>query len=171
MITATVTGALPRVNTDLSPKMALAAKIMEESIKLNFIQGGRPVSWEPRKSQLFSHPLLFASGGLYSSIYSTSGDRWAEAGARKTIHQTGGIFPIPITDKSRGFFWSVWYRTGEEMWKWMALTKSTVFMVKMPKRQYVLFQQTDIEKILNLIGAGIVSFTEGDIQQTATLGD
>lgn len=53
------------------------------------------------------------------------------------IHEFGGVINVPVTAQMRGFFWAMWYDTGEEKWKFMALTKKTVFKIKMPQRQYL----------------------------------
>lgn len=49
------------------------------------------------------------------------------------IHNNGGV--IPITKKSRKFFWAMFKETGETKWKAMALTKKQAF--KIPKRQFI----------------------------------
>ena len=53
------------------------------------------------------------------------------------IHNTGGVVKVPVTAKSRKFFWAMWFATGEAKWKAMALTKKTVMLMRMPKRQYI----------------------------------
>lgn len=53
------------------------------------------------------------------------------------IHNEGGIINIPITPKSRKFFWMMYKKTGVEKWKWMALTKKNKITVKMPQRQFM----------------------------------
>lgn len=53
------------------------------------------------------------------------------------IHNEGGIINIPITPKSRKFFWMMFKKTGVEKWKWMALTKKNKITVKMPQRQFM----------------------------------
>lgn len=47
------------------------------------------------------------------------------------IHEYGGTFTI--TGKQRIFFWAMWYKTGDEMWKALAL--STTYTI--PARPYL----------------------------------
>jgi len=53
------------------------------------------------------------------------------------IHEFGGTINVPVTTKSRGFFWKMFFETGEEKWKFMALTKKTSFKITMPRREYL----------------------------------
>jgi len=53
------------------------------------------------------------------------------------IHEFGGEISIPVTAKMRSFFWAMFYDTKDEKWKFMALTKKTVFKIDMPKRSYI----------------------------------
>lgn len=53
------------------------------------------------------------------------------------IHEFGGTIRIPITKKSRGFFWAMWYETGDDKWKAMALTPKTMFTIRMPARPFL----------------------------------
>ncbi len=49
------------------------------------------------------------------------------------IHEFGGT--ISVTPKMKGFFWHMWYETGDTKWRAMALTKKQSFT--MPKRPYL----------------------------------
>lgn len=42
----------------------------------------------------------------------------------------GGETHPSVTQKSRRFFWMMFFRTGDERWKWMALTKKQRFLVR-----------------------------------------
>ena len=53
------------------------------------------------------------------------------------IHNEGGMVTFKITAQSRKFFWFMYYRTGEEMWKGLALTKKESISYQMPKRQFM----------------------------------
>lgn len=53
------------------------------------------------------------------------------------IHNAGGTINVRVTDKMRKFFWAMWYRTEDKQWKYMALTKKSSFMIRIPKRQYI----------------------------------
>lgn len=49
------------------------------------------------------------------------------------LHNEGG--KVTITPQMRGFFWSMWYKTKNDFWKHLALTKKTE--LTMPKRQFI----------------------------------
>lgn len=49
------------------------------------------------------------------------------------IHEFGGR--IPITRRSRGFFWAMFRKTGDLKWKYMALSRKSHFV--MPARPYL----------------------------------
>lgn len=54
------------------------------------------------------------------------------------VHEFGkSNITIPVTAKMRGFFWHMFRETGDEKYKWMALTKKTVFTITMPARPYI----------------------------------
>lgn len=94
MITTTVEGTLPVLNTDLAPVMAEIKDKMTKSILLNFAVGGRPNGWQPlKKTGLASH--LTKTGMLKASISGESGENWAESGTSKSkviyaaVHEWG----------------------------------------------------------------------------------
>lgn len=97
-------------------------------------------SWEPRK-QSSSYNLLRVTNYLFNSINvaSSSVDQVVfEADAPYAeIHNSGGVLNIPVTQRSRKFFWAMFKATGDEKWKWMALTKKESFTIKMDKRQFM----------------------------------
>lgn len=97
-------------------------------------------AWEPKK-QSNSFQLLRATNYLFNSINvaSSSTERvvWEAHAPYAQIHNEGGVLNIPITERSRKYFWMLFKVTGQEKWKWMALTKKQRFTVKMPKRQYM----------------------------------
>ena len=47
------------------------------------------------------------------------------------VHEYGGTFVI--TDRQRGFFWAMWYATGNDMWKALALS----YDYTIPARPYL----------------------------------
>lgn len=65
------------------------------------------------------------------------------------IHNEGGTLSIPVTEKSRKFFWYMFKATGEVHWKWMALTKKERMVVKMPKRQFIGHSDTLMKELQN----------------------
>jgi phage gpG-like protein len=95
-------------------------------------------------------PLIKQSGRLATAVRGGAGSKNRVEVSGRTInfiieifvpyaaiHEFGGEIRIPVTVKMRQFFWAMWYDTQDEKWKFMALTKKTVFIVKMPKRAYI----------------------------------
>lgn len=72
------------------------------------------------------------------------------------IHEFGGEIRIPVTAKMRSFFWAMWYDTQDEKWKFMALTKKTVFIVTIPKRSYIQPALDDEQDEIRLRALNIV---------------
>ena len=58
------------------------------------------------------------------------------------IHNQGGSLRVPLTPKSRRFFWYMYHKTGQQHYKWMALSKKKSFRIHLPKRQFVGHSKT-----------------------------
>lgn len=97
-------------------------------------------AWTPRKEST-TYNLLRVTNYLFNSINvasSTINQVVFEADAPYAeIHNNGGTLNIPITARSRKFFWMMYKVSGKEKWKWMALTKKERFTVKIDKRQFM----------------------------------
>lgn len=52
-------------------------------------------------------------------------------------HEYGDKRNINITSKMRKFAWAMFYKTTNEKWKRIALTKKTQFEIKIPKRPFM----------------------------------
>lgn len=101
-------------------------------------------AWSPKKtSDTFN--ILRVTNYLFKSVNVSSSSIEKvvfEANAPyAAIHNEGGILNIPITKTSRKFFWAMYYATGQDKWKWMALTKQSRFTVKMDKRQFMGYSE------------------------------
>lgn len=59
-----------------------------------------------------------------------------------SVHNEGGTIRVPITQRSRRFFWMMFRMTENPKWKWMALTKKNHLTINMPKRQFIGESQT-----------------------------
>ena len=104
--------------------------------------------WTPRNHK-YGHKILMKSLFLQNSIkvVEANHNRVEVAPVTGTehkyaqIHNEGGTInaTIPITAKSRKFFWYMFKKTGDTKWKAMALTKKTAFQTSftMPKRQFI----------------------------------
>lgn len=96
------------------------------------------VPWQMRKSGDATRNLLVSSGALRRSLR-LSHATWRRISIASDMpyaqtHNEGG--KIPITAKSRKYFWARYYASGkkESYWKGMALTKKDGFTI--PKRQF-----------------------------------
>ena len=58
------------------------------------------------------------------------------------IHNQGGTLTVRLTPKSRRFFWYMYHKTGQQHYKWMALSKKKSFCIHMPKRQFIGHSKT-----------------------------
>ena len=67
------------------------------------------------------------------------------------IHNEGGIVKIPITQKSRKYFWVMFKVTGNTMWKALALTKKESITITIPKRQFIGESVTFMNQLDNWI--------------------
>lgn len=75
------------------------------------------------------------TGALEESGHIDESGRWPEVvfdAVYAAVHEYG-LENQPITAKQRAFFWAMWYETGEEMWKALAL--STTYTI--PARPYL----------------------------------
>lgn len=84
---------------------------------------------------------LFRSGDLYDSGQTEKVNQFRVDVAFKmpyaAIHEYGGVIDVPVTEKSRGFFFWKHRITGDEKWLAMALSKKDIFKVHIPARPYL----------------------------------
>lgn len=130
----------------------IATKITE-SFQENFRQGGRD-KWQPSKLKQKGGSTLVESGNLRNSLDNNTIISGNEAifysepyGA---IHNEGGVIKQTPTKKQRGFFWAMYYETGDEAFKWMAMAKE--LNINIPKREFAVVPDEDwqgIEEIIN----------------------
>ena len=55
------------------------------------------------------------------------------------LMQKGGQVSVPVTPKSRRFFWAMYYETEEPYWMWMALSRNDFFVLNIPARPFLTF--------------------------------
>ena len=67
------------------------------------------------------------------------------------IHEFGGEIVVPITARMRRFFWARFKATGEDKWKWMALTKKREFRITMPARPYLSPAMDDMSPTITVM--------------------
>lgn len=158
MIDVTITGTLPQLNSDLTEAMEKVATIMYESVQQNFITGGRPTQWTPLKSYELSGSMashLMQSGYMFENIQLEWDGQSATVfidTARvpyAAIHNFGGVIQHPGSSKFQAFEYG-----GGMVYTWF--TKAHA--IPIPQRQFMMFQDEDRTKILEIVGNAI--FTE-----------
>lgn len=93
-------------------------------------------------------PLLSKRNRLFSATRYTAGDASVTVfndTPYAQVHNEGGTVGVPVTPKSRKFFWAMYYKHGgktsgnpvAERYKWMALSKKSRLHVKIPKRPFI----------------------------------
>jgi phage gpG-like protein len=159
MLDIKLTGQLPWLNAELEPAMRNIAELMYESVRENFLTGGRPMAWPPNRA---GTPTLRASGTLEKSIQKMSGDGWAKVGTNLGYAFTQNFGRSFVPSKSAiGFFWARFYETMDSRWKWMALAGIGGKVFKIPQREFMMFQEEDKAKILEMLNSAIFSQTRG----------
>jgi len=110
------------------------------------------ISWEPSK---MNQNTLVDSGDLKKSIKTVSKNpteiHIQSDTPYSAIHNYGG--KIKITDKMRKFFWSQFYKTNNNSWKYMALTKRS--HINIPERQFMGINNEIIKQIEQIITKNI----------------
>jgi len=141
----------------LAESMRKVSGLLRKIVNMNLAEGGRPTSWAVRADGSRSY-LGGPGGSIGRSIREASGDSWAEVSSGlpySAIHQFGGMTHPKITKRSRGFFWAKFYETGEEKWKWMALSRKTQFAVGIQARPYLQLTEEDVAEIAAMVGQDI----------------
>lgn len=128
----------------------------------NFVSGGRPTQW---KQTIRGNPPLrspqdkLMQSVKVSEVSNNSVEVSMGEGLPYTyIHEFGG--KIPVTVKSRKFFWAKWYESGksDQIWKNMALTKKSFF--EMPARRYFRLQDQDVTNIVGQLSQYLITGTK-----------
>lgn len=110
------------------------------------------IPWPKRKDDA-SHKILTRSSALRASIkIAEITDDYVKLTAGEglpyaNIHNTGGTISVPVTAKSRKFFWYMHKKTGDQKWKWMALTKKERLSIYIPQRQFIGDSQTLLKQL------------------------
>lgn len=100
------------------------------------------IPWPQRRDDA-GHKLLRLSNTLMDSITpaSVTSERVVisagEGVPYAAIHNNGGVIRVQVTKKMRKYFWYLYKQTGQEHWKYMALTKKQALTIKIPQRQYI----------------------------------
>jgi phage gpG-like protein len=147
---------------DMSPFTEKIARLMFRSVQENFIAGGRPNQWAPLKAT-GEQSHLYGSGELLSNIQMGWDSRSATVSVDTArvpyaaIHNFGGMIKHPGSDKLQVF----------------QIGGATVFSrgtkphdIRIPQRQYMMFQEEDIAAIGNML-VGYIFSLEQSTRSTA----
>lgn len=132
---------LPKKASEQARNFFMASFIKEGFTDTSFIP------WVKRKDDL-THKLLSQSYALKNSVKITKANfenieiTAGEGLNYAAMHNEGGKITVRVTPKMRKFFWAMFYKTGVEKWKFLAMTKKTKFIIKIPKRQFIGNSQT-----------------------------
>jgi len=127
------------------------AQTIAEVEMINFVMGNFEkqgftdkslTPWEKRKDNADpGRAVLVKSGMLRDSVKVTESnpDRVVVSASAKyaQIHNEGGIINVRVTPRMRKYFWLMYYKTEDEKYRAMALTKKQAFKIKIPKRQFM----------------------------------
>jgi len=144
--------------------MRQASELMYNSLIKNFNEGGRPTKW-PKKVTPVGNYIPSFRGSTVSRIRKSSGTDWAKAGIdNPKIYDYANEFgakPRPkVTEKSKLFFWRMFFLTGNEMWKFMALMKvGRTLKPTIPARRAFIFQEEDKSKLKEMLSGFIYKTT------------
>lgn len=105
--------------------------------------------WEKRAepSPRNTRKLLVDSGALSRSL-TIRKQTWPEVIVASEgvdyarIHNEGGTLKILITESMRRYFWAMYYETGHNAYKYMAITKETYFRIEIPQRKFMGHSET-----------------------------
>jgi phage virion morphogenesis protein len=130
-----VTGTMMRLNDDFAEPMGEIGLMMFDSVQQNFFSGGRPDQWEPiKKTGMPSH--LFQSGALLASIQMSS-----DSDSAKVFIDTSRMKYAAIHNFGGGIVFDT-------------------HTVNMPQRQFMMFQEEDKAKILQILSNAIFTTSE-----------
>jgi phage gpG-like protein len=141
----------------LADSMRKVSGLLRKIVNMNLAEGGRPTSWAVRADGSRSY-LGGPGGSIGRSIREASGDSWAEVSSGlpySAIHQFGGMPKPRVSQRSRKYFWAMFFETGNEKWKWMALSRKTQFAVNIPARPYMQLTEEDVAEIAAMVGKDI----------------
>lgn len=169
---------LKRELSDVSSFLPAVAEVVAGAIEENFQRSGRyngtsdffgggTQQWKTLSSTTIEQRkrkgyvpvnILRQTGQLASSVTVTPAGASITISSNKAyaaIHQFGGTIKqsIRISDRMRKYFWARYFSTGEERFKWMALTKKQVInrTIRVPARPFITLTEGDIQEIQDTI--------------------
>lgn len=100
------------------------------------------MAW-PKRKDVLSHKILSQSLALRASVKVTQADlkrvvvNAGQGIPYAALHNEGGFISVTLTERMRRYFWYMYKKTGEEKYKWMAISKKDRLSMRIPKRQYI----------------------------------
>jgi phage gpG-like protein len=131
---AVITGTKDKLLSDL---VRVSKKFGETAVltaKRNYLSGPRPEKLGRKSGNLASkiHSKVDQNGNLIDISIGTNVSYAAvhEMGTDKPIH-------VSITKQMRKYFWRMFKKTGDDKFKWMALTNKTQFNINIKPRPFL----------------------------------
>jgi len=122
-------------------------------------------AWPPAKNPPRRGSLMVRSGNLVASIRPSvvSGERVViSAGSARVpyaqIHNEGGPIRVPVTRNMRKFAWAMNYKSGDNRWKQLAITRKSILRINIPKRQFMGHSKILDQLIINSINKAFKNF-------------
>lgn len=104
----------------------------KSTIQEKYLSGPRPQRLAPKSGELRSRVgFRVYQDGNRTLI------RFGNPLVYARIHEYGGTTRPTVTKKMRSWAWRQFFETGDEMYKWIALTKKPKLTIKIPKRPYL----------------------------------
>lgn len=121
-----------------------AQQFFDENFKKQGFQGAMLEKWPERGkgARRNSRKILVDTGALRNSIHIRK-QRFeeiviaAEGVTYARAHNYGATITVQVTPRMRSYFWAMHAKTGDERFKWMALTKKSEFQIDIPQRKFM----------------------------------
>jgi phage gpG-like protein len=95
----------------------------------------------PTKSHKTRKTLIGKAGGTLKDLFNVRGSgqklRIINNAEYAAIHNEGGKVTVTVTQDMRDYAWAMYYKTGHDSWKGLALTKKKRITYTIPKRQFM----------------------------------
>jgi phage gpG-like protein len=121
-----------------------AQQFFDENFDKQGFQGRSVDKWPKRSkgARRNSRKILIDTGALRNSIHIRK-QRFeeiviaAEGVSYARAHNYGATITVQVTPKMKRYFWAMYSKTGDQRFKWMALTKKSQFQIDLPQRKFM----------------------------------
>jgi hypothetical protein len=167
MVKLDYTFAEPRVAADFSSALAEIGYVGVQNFKRQMLRDSFPHNKDGTRRYASGTRLINSfrfQAGSHSLVW-TAGEGLPYA----RVQFLGGRTHPSVMAKSRRFFWQMFFRTGEDKWKWMALSKKPRFTVIIrPANPFYLSDA--LVKLIKRKLAGHVFKITGNLRTTTYTG-